>query len=103
MGNGGRGGQPKQRSKQASSNYQKLSFFGNSRGIALWEMLAVGSHRRVHRGFGVGRIYGQGAQRGRSPARVQAVSPSASGWGEILGGCSLVRYESGRFGSQAFV
>lgn len=42
--------------------------------MAFQETHAVASYRDVHSGFGEGCIQGSGLQRGRSPARVQAVN-----------------------------
>lgn len=50
----------------------------------------------------MGCIYGQRVQKGRSLVRVQAISSLSGGWGEILGGCTLVRIESWSFVHQAF-
>lgn len=51
----------------------------------------------------MGCIYGQRVQKGRSLVRVQAISSLSGGWGEILGGCTLVRIESWSFVHQAFI
>lgn len=62
-----------------------MSLFGNSGGIAIWEIHAVASYK------GLGGTCEQGMQRWESLARVQAVSSLAGGWGKILVGCSLMR------------
>ena len=59
---------------------------------AIQEIHAVASSKHVYRGFCSWKsIYGQGVQRGTSPGRVQAGSSLSWGWGDILGGCLLVR------------
>lgn len=49
-----------------------MSLFGNSTGIAIWEMITVSFYRCDRLGFRVGFFHEQGVQKEGGPARILA-------------------------------